>query len=192
MSSSRDKEITLGVGKLLGLFFALIALCGLSLGIGYWMGRYSALRATAHAPGAEAAVPASAAATQANAANAGAETGSAKSSDQADSSDMTFYQAVQQSNPQPKLTPPGSPAAKAPAKPATLGGGYLVQIAAVSRASDAKLLQTELEKKHYPVIITTPGDKLYHVQVGPYADLKEAKEIRSRLINAGYRPFLKH
>jgi cell division protein FtsN len=30
------------------------------------------------------------------------------------------------------------------------------------------------------------------VQVGPYADVKEAEAIRTRLAAAGYNPFLKH
>jgi cell division septation protein DedD len=32
---------------------------------------------------------------------------------------------------------------------------------------------------------------LFHVQVGPYADVKEAEAIRSRLVGAGYNAFLK-
>ena len=44
-----DTEITLGVGQLLGLFFALVILCGLALGTGYWLGRNSAKQAPAAA-----------------------------------------------------------------------------------------------------------------------------------------------
>src|ERR1700687_2573894 len=42
-----DTEITLGVGKLLGLFFVLVILCGLSLGVGYSLGRNSVRQAAA-------------------------------------------------------------------------------------------------------------------------------------------------
>jgi cell division septation protein DedD len=66
-----------------------------------------------------------------------------------------------------------------------------VQIAAVRNQDDAKLLSDTLQKQQYPVIITQPGDKLFHVQVGPYADVKEAEAIRGRLIGAGYNAFLK-
>jgi cell division septation protein DedD len=73
----------------------------------------------------------------------------------------------------------------------TLGTGYLVQIAAVRNQEDAKLLSETLHKQQYPVIITQPGDKLFHVQVGPYADIRDAEAIRTRLISAGYNAFLK-
>jgi cell division septation protein DedD len=68
----------------------------------------------------------------------------------------------------------------------TLGTGYMVQIAAVRNQDDAKLLGETLHKQQYPVIVTQPGDKLFHVQVGPYADIKEADAIRVRLAGAGY------
>ena len=112
-------------------------------------------------------------------------------------SDLTFYQTVQQKdNAHPQLTPPQAAASPAPQAAAdahnTLGTGYLVQIAAVRNPDDAKLLSGALQKQQYPVIVSQPGDKLYHVQVGPYADFKEADAIRSRLIGAGYNAFLKH
>jgi DedD protein len=40
-SSSEDTEITLGVGKLLGLFFLLAAICGIFFSIGYSLGKSS-------------------------------------------------------------------------------------------------------------------------------------------------------
>ncbi len=58
-----------------------------------------------------------------------------------------------------------------------------MQIAAVRNQDDAKLLSDALQKQQYPVIIAQPGDKLFHVQVGPYADIKEAEAIRSRLVS---------
>lgn len=41
IASSQDTEITLGVGKLLGLFFLLAAICGVFFSIGYSLGRSS-------------------------------------------------------------------------------------------------------------------------------------------------------
>src|SRR5690349_8130192 len=38
MSETRDTEITLGTGKLLGLFFGLAMLCGVFFGLGYKLG----------------------------------------------------------------------------------------------------------------------------------------------------------
>jgi DedD protein len=201
-----DTEITLGVGKLLGLFFGLVILCGVSLGVGYSLGRNSArLAAAAAATTAPAAVPSPSAANKPEA----SQVASPKSSDCAagdnncppqasstpNASDLTFYQSVQHKDEHPQLTPP-EPAPNASAHPtearSTLGTGYLVQIAAVRNQDDAKLLSDTLQKERYPVIIAQPGDKLFHVQVGPYADIKEAEAMRARLVSAGYNAFLKH
>ncbi len=40
--ASEDTEITLGVGRLLGLFFLLSALCGVFFSIGYSLGKSTA------------------------------------------------------------------------------------------------------------------------------------------------------
>ncbi len=199
-----DTELTLGIGKLLGLFFGLVVLCGISLGVGYWLGRNSAKQdVTAVVTTAPAAPPPSAAnkpgASQAAAPKSpDCSTGDncpTQSASTPNTSDLTFYHAVQQKDERPQLTPP-EPAPNAAAHPAetrsTLGTGYMVQIAAVRNQDDAKLLSNTLQKARYPVIIAQPGDKLYHVQVGPYADVKEAEAIRSRLVGAGYNAFLKH
>ena len=99
---------------------------------------------------------------------------------------------MQKKDAHPQLTPtPPEAAAARPETRTTLGTGYLVQIAAVRNQDDAKLLSDALHKQQYPVIVTQPGDKLFHVQVGPYADIKEAEAMRARLISAGYNAFLK-
>ena len=77
--------------------------------------------------------------------------------------------------------------------PAPASGSYYVQVAAVSREEDAEALVAALKKKQYPAFAAnnTPADKFYHVQVGPYADLKEAEAMRARLIGDGYNPIVK-
>jgi cell division septation protein DedD len=199
-----DTEFTLGVGKLLGLFFGLVILCGISLGVGYSLGRSSARQAAAAAISTTA--PANPAPSATNKPGA-SQVASSKTPDcttpdncppqpapTPNSSEMTFYHAVQQKDEHPQLTP-AEPAPNPSAHPtearSTLGTGYLVQIAAVRNQDDAKLLSDTLQKQQYPVIIAQPGDKLFHVQVGPYADIKEAEVIRSRLVGAGYNAFLK-
>jgi cell division septation protein DedD len=202
-NEGNDTEITLGMGKLLGLFFGLVILCGISLGVGYSLGRKSATQAAA----ATAAVAPPAAPANLSAANkpgasqvAAPKTLDCKPGDNCpqpasttNAADMTFYQSVQQKDAHPQLTPPEPvPAKVVPAEVrSTLGAGYLVQIAAVRNQDDAKLLSDALQKQQYPVIIAQPGDKLFHVQVGPYADIKDAEAIRSRLVSAGYNAFLK-
>src|SRR5579863_2201358 len=39
MSNDEDTEITLGTGKMLGLFFGLVILCAVFFGMGYTMGK---------------------------------------------------------------------------------------------------------------------------------------------------------
>src|SRR5512147_1349151 len=41
MSEGQDTEITLGTGRLLGLFFGLVIVCALFFGLGFSMGRNS-------------------------------------------------------------------------------------------------------------------------------------------------------
>ncbi len=202
-NEGRDTEITLGMGKLLGLFFGLVILCGVSLGVGYSLGRNSARQAAAAMPATAPANPAPPSASKPGAAQVGTpraadctsgdnctpQTASAPTA-----TNQTIFETVQQKDEHPKLTPPEA-APTPPTQPveahSTLGTGYLVQIAAVRYQDDARLLSDALHKQQYPVIVSQPGDKLFHVQVGPYADIKEAEAIRTRLVGAGYNAFLK-
>src|SRR5215472_8913087 len=137
MASSEDTEITLGTGKLLVLFFGLVAICALFFALGYSLGRKSEpMMATASTP-----------ATPSVSAN------SAKASGGSAAPPMTFYKAVEQKEATPELTPPAdtkadsaaapttaaTPATTAQAPPSTAvdptttlpATGYFVQIAAV-------------------------------------------------------------
>jgi cell division septation protein DedD len=69
--------------------------------------------------------------------------------------------------------------------------GYYVQVAAVSKQEDAEALVDALKKKQYAAFAATPGDKLFHVQVGPFSDIKEAESTRAKLVADGYNPILK-
>ena len=125
---------------------------------------------------------------------------------------MTFYKAVEQKDASPQLTPAsadaGSSTATAPdaakaqpeqtanaadpvAAPPT--NGYYVQVAAVTKSDDAEALVDALKKKQYPAFVATNSaiDKLSRVQVGPFADIKDAEAMRARLISDGYNPILK-
>jgi DedD protein len=69
--------------------------------------------------------------------------------------------------------------------------GYFVQVAAVSKEEDADALVDALKKKQYPALATSTGDKLFHVQVGPFNDIRDAESIRAKLVSDGYNPILK-
>ena len=67
-----------------------------------------------------------------------------------------------------------------------------MQVAAVSKQEDAEALVAALRKKQYPVFSTTVlTDKLFHVQVGPFADVKQADDVKSKLVGDGYNPIVK-
>jgi DedD protein len=195
MASTQDTEITLGTGKLLLLFFGLVGVCALFFAVGYSLGRKSEPAiTTASAAGSPQIVPGTTKASSGSPATA----------------PMTFYKSVEQKDANPELTPAvdakTEPAAPAPtdaaqppaantADPATTlpSSGYLVQVAAVSKQEDGDALVDALKKKDYPAFVAMPvtADKLFHVQVGPFPDIKDAEAMRARLMADGYSPILK-
>jgi cell division septation protein DedD len=188
MSGERN-EATLGIGRLLGLFFGVVILCALFFVAGYKLGKASP----------SAAVTAS---------NAGAEPVSPTAA-----KPETFPTVPTTTPPAPvnppaasaaasasASTPPGRTAAHSPAPaPAppdasriTAPAGFTVQVAAVTKQQDAEALADALRKKQYPVFIAkVPTDTLFHVQIGPFQDVKDADNFRNRLIKDGYNPIVK-
>ena len=75
-----------------------------------------------------------------------------------------------------------------PAAPiASSSGTLVVQVAAMSHQEDADIVAADLKRRGYPVAVRhTPQDKLFHVQIGPFATKKEADNIRQRLQTDGY------
>ena len=193
MGSSQDTEITLGTGKLLFLFFGLVGVCALFFALGYSLGRKSDLGVAAVTNAGTPKVS-----TSANKAVSGA----------AASPQMTFYKNVEQKdanaelNPAPETKADTAAATAVPDKSAQSGvdpattvptAGYFVQVAAVSKQEDADSLVDALKKKEYPAFVasTAAADKLFHVQLGPYSDVKDAEGMRTKLIGDGYNPILK-
>jgi cell division protein FtsN len=192
MAASQDTEITLGTGRMLALFFGLVGICALFFGLGYSLGKGSVKLAVAEA----AETPA----------KPDVKPAAAKASAKPSSADLTFYQAVKQSDnakePAPAAATDNSDspvaAANAEATPQPLvgtidNGGYLVQVAAVTKKDDAEALLSALKRKAYPVFIGTnePRDRLFHVQVGPFGNVKDAEAMRAKLVADGYNPILK-
>ena len=189
-TSAEDTEITLGTGKMLALFFGLVALCAVFFGIGFSLGRSSVVVASP--------VPGTTTVT-----TGGPRPSAVKNTSATPTADMTFYKAVQGKDAasQPASTDASTPADAAPtAPPATTSdpaaapptNGYFVQVAAVSKAEDAEALVDALKKKQYPAFsANAPSDKLIHVQVGPYVDIKDAELMRGKLVSDGYNPILK-
>src|SRR5215469_15739236 len=197
MAVDQDKEITLGTGKLLGIFFLLVAICAAFFTMGYVFGRGSIPMS------ASTSIVSTVPGTGSNAANkpsaGGSKSVETKQPATPDSSVGNPTVSQTASAPAPSLVPAkttedsGSPAAAAGGGRPVSTASYMVQVAAVSRQEDAEILVNALRKKQYPVLMVgnVPGDSLFHVQVGPFSDPKEAEAMRSRLAGDGYNAIVK-
>ena len=204
-TAQQDTEITLGTGRMLAIFFTLVLVCAFFFAIGFSLGRRTTLAGAGSLLSAPTGPPATIVRPSA------AKNEAPQPTPQSQSNDFSFYKAVGEKNADAALTPPDSkaqpaastaaaPTAEAPPKAATdaataapSSGGYYVQVAAVSRHEDADALVEALKKKQYPAFTANnpAADKFYHVQVGPYAELKDAEAMRGRLIGDGYNPIVK-
>ncbi len=189
---------------MLALFFGLVALCGVFFGMGYKVGKGSTDLSLHEG------LPPAATALQ-------RPTAVKPASANAPSPDLSFYKSVQQDQPNPQLTaapsnpapanaatpttsanptaasttPPAAAPSGAPVPPPAMGG-YFVQVAAVTKQEDADALVDALKKKQYAAFsVPGPVDKLFHVQVGPFGDIKDAESTRDRLVSDGYNPIVK-
>jgi cell division septation protein DedD len=194
----QDTEITLGTGRMLALFFALVAICAGFFAIGFSLGRKATMVGSGNVLTAQAGSPSSVVRPSAGKNNAPQPT--------PNSGDFSFYKAVEQKTADTNLTTPAAQAPPAtanssdppktdenPAAPNPAASSYYVQVAAVTRQEDADALVEALKKKQYPAFsANNPSvDKFFRVQVGPYADIKDAEIMRGRLIADGYNPILK-
>jgi len=192
----QDTEITLTTGKLLGIFFGMVLICSVFFTLGYVVGHAGSNDKT------DVVTSTPATGTPAGKPSATSKTGSdlqpaTPTSSPAPVATTTVVPAVQ-----PQTISPSSPATK-PAEPTyvpasapdvkpSTGGTYTVQVAAVSKQEDAQSLVAALQKKQYPVFVANvPGDSLFHVQVGPFSDPKEAEAMRVRLAGEGYDAIVK-
>jgi DedD protein len=184
-TSSEDTEITLGTGKMLLLFFGLVALCAVFFAMGFSLGRNSILKApladvaTAPSSGGDVRAPAT------KTTPAVAITTPAAPEKQ----DVNQSANADTSTPE---TPNAAASAPATTPTAIAENGYYVQVAAVSKQEDADALVDALKRKQYPAFsASAASDKLFHVQVGPYAEVKDAEAMRAKLVSDGYNPILK-
>jgi DedD protein len=196
-NTQQDTEITLGTGRMLALFFGLVLVCAVFFAVGFSLGRKVGTAGGANPLAGQAQTPATVVRPTAGKNN----------SPQAASSDQFgFYKAVGQKNADAQLadSPPRTAAAAAPAEAAnsapktaapdsaTPANAYYVQVAAVTRQEDAGALVEALKNKQYPAFTSNPSaDKFFRVQVGPFADIKDAESTRARLVADGYTPILR-
>jgi DedD protein len=184
---SEDTEITLGTGKMLALFFGLVILCATFFGLGYSIGHSSTKSGAELLPSPSTSRPSRLSPSSSTA------TSAAASQEPSDSKPADTQQAAPDSTSTPSSAPTAlTPDQAAPLTPPQPVASYFVQVAAVSKQEDAQALVEALKGRQYQAFIAdaTP-DKLFHVQVGPFTDVKEAESMRARLVNDGYNPILK-
>ena len=184
----RDTEITLGTGKLLGIFFGLVIVCAVFFTMGYLLGKSSV-------DGAHTQIVGTTLSPSSTAGKPSAELKESSAPAAAPSPDA----AQQTSNPAAATdaSAASANAASSSVAPAEIksspSGSFLVQVAAVSKQEDAEILVTALRKKQYPVFIASvSGDPLFHVQVGPFSTQLDAETMRNRLAGDGYNAIVKH
>jgi len=216
-----EREISLSTGTVLALFFVLALICAVFFGFGFSMGKKSAQstaaelaasRAASHAsqtpdaddtpatdtqpetpepakqsPAVVASTPAPAHKPSAIAKLAPAATAPEDGAPVADKPAVTKPAPVAAK----PATPTPAPTVASTAAPTQAPGTTIVQIAAISHAEDAAMLVAALKRKGYAVTSHTYPDKLVHIQVGPYANKKDAEAMRQRLIADGYNAILK-
>lgn len=204
----RDREITLSMGLILSIFFALALVCAIFFGIGYTLGRHSAQPQTTadgtaadnsnfngfkpspqsiaiqpapgFSPAAAAAANSTGTSTTAPAADASATT--------AATPDASHTATASAAPVMPASTKPGSTQPAAPIVQQT----SIVQVAAVSHQEDADVLLSALKKQGYAVYAhSDPQDKLIHIQLGPFPNRNDANAMRQRLLADGYNAIVK-
>lgn len=197
----RDTEITLSTGKLLGIFFALAIICGVFFTMGYLLGKSTSAGGRTEIV---ATMPSSNNAGKPYAGNktpeAATQTCAPGSPNCASASPSDTSSAAKPSDQQPAAQQPAgsktsdqstTQSAGTDVKPGA-GSSFMVQVAAVSKQEDAEILVTALRKKQYPVFIANAaGDPLFHVQVGPFSEKKDAEAMRTRLAGDGYNAIVK-
>jgi DedD protein len=199
----------------IGLFFLMLLFSGVFFTLGYVMGRNQydgQVRAATNprTPGGIDVAPKSDPAGKRS--PNGSASAPASDSTAPPSSDWEFYHAGDSKPAEDRLKPaPNAKTLTAMAKkdgsvkpsntssktvsygPLLPGGAYSLQVAALTKESDAFDLATRLQKKKFPAYVLSPrADKYYRVQVGPYADQKAADAAKEGLEGAGFKAIVKH
>jgi cell division septation protein DedD len=196
----RDTEITLSTGKLLGIFFALAIICGVFFTMGYLLGK-------SNSAGGRTEIVATVPSSSAGKPYAGNKTpeavtqtcppgspncAAATASDTSSNAKPTDQPPAAQQSSGSKTSDQNTTQSAGTDSKSGAASSFMVQVAAVSKQEDAEILVTALRKKQYPVFIANAaGDPLFHVQVGPFTDRKDAEAMRTRLSGDGYNAIVK-
>jgi cell division septation protein DedD len=207
-SGKRGGDRILESRHLVGLFLGVVVLCAVFFTLGYVMGR-SQYGGSVHA--AAASVPRSAPPEETSASTAKGKAAPASRS----SSEWDFYTNKKHDRldpAAPALAPRAPAGNSAPASagntsaagptvlkpsvrqgtPKMLQGSIVLQVAAVTRASDALAMADALQQKKFPSFIVAPAtDNFYRVQVGPFTNDRSAEAAKTALDREGFKAIIK-
>src|ERR1700744_3769203 len=194
-----EKELVLGNKQLMGLFFVVVALCGVFFAMGYMMGRPSAKTPLANPE-----------TNQAPAATApGVQQQVQQQSEPPRETAETATPAPADPQPQPapietkpaRDTPQSAPVAEAPAPrpppapqtaaPATgvsvpQEGATYLQVTVLLRSDADKLVKT-LREQNFPALVAESSKPdLFRVMVGPYHQTSDVADAKARLKALGF------
>src|SRR5260370_15560883 len=176
MSTNEDTEITLGTGKMLGLFFGLVILCAVFFGMGYTMGRSAVKSAPELLPS-----PSTSSGTR--------PISGKPSGTPAPAPEAPVVQQLQQQNTSANASNPTSGAPQSAPTPtsatdlaaAQSTAGYFVQVAAVSKQEDAQALVEPLKSRQYSAVISnSPSVPVIAVQLRAFTDIKYAQATQPK------------
>lgn len=183
------RDMVLEGRHVLGLFFTVVILCGVFFTLGYVMGR------SQHAPSVSAdGLPSTAPAEVAPAAKSAEES---KPAEAPAPTEWNFYKAAEPAVAEERLSAPSRPKATAPVSqtlkpPLFAKGAIILQVAALTKESEALALAQLLQEKRFPAFVLTPSDdKYYRVQVGPYGDVQSAELARRALAKEGFKTIVR-
>jgi len=207
--AEQDREISLSTTTILGIFFALALLCAVFFGFGYSMGRKSAQpvgggssevttrsenSSSKPSPGS----PINPSTSSVGKQSVG-ETQSAimplESPNAAGEVSPQTPSPVKAAVPSPRSEAPAEVTPRSAIKAGIIpvaaalpsAGSSVVQVAAMSHQEDADVVAVDLKRRGYAVAVRhEPQDKLFHVQIGPFGNKKEADAMRQRLQTDGY------
>jgi DedD protein len=192
-------EVVLENRQVLTIFFAVVVLCGVFFGLGYTVGKNT----VGYIPPVEASQGPASGKKSAMQPVSGSE---AKQEALPQPSQLTYDKSLDEKATVAKLEPAPAAATSAAIQPAAVQpaaaappaatvpaeGRITLQIAALSKKDDADSLLGLLTRKGIRAhLVSTSADKLYRVQVGPFATMKDADEMKSRLEQEGFKPIKK-
>jgi DedD protein len=178
------EESSFSIPKALSLFFGVVLVAGIFFGGGYHMGHSAGLTQAVATATSLGPTPATYAAKEKPA--AALEATPETSEPAAVTPEPIVAENAAVLAPAVKSSPKSDKAAAAQT------GSFTVQVAAVRHEEDAEALLSALRKKQYPVFLASANsDSLFHVQVGPFPNQKEADGMRTRLASDGYNAIVK-